>query len=554
MTFKKIIIKNMRENSRKYFFCFFVHAFVICILFLVGSILFNSRLNADAAMRTIQPTIAFSAIAMAAVSLIFLCFVWVKFISSRRAEWGFYLTLGMSIKDLQKIIAIEGRIISVLATATGMIVGFFLMIPLFLWLALMLDSALFYVSFHSVIFIVGAAVAIFFAQQLSVRQIIYGLSFIEAEKRTLSSRIIKHWSWLNQLDAFRLYGFKLGASGSLVCCASLIIAMGVFFIGTGIHTTSYDHENVYDFLPYHFMVESRGDINRVSHDELRDIVRTAGGEISDIRSLPYLDVDVFRHYGPPPIIFHHLEEQSFLVNAQAFSRFVDEDFSVERGELLVVTNHREAYARGAYFESNLRGDWPGMQFSGADTRVVFRPFANAHGNRSFLPHHAHVINTNTWVELAASSEIHELTVFNLSRGDHARVMNALIVALSVRNNLPAGIWNNSAEFALSRRDDVSLLRPISQAEPQDIHFRADSILQVFSVFSGLYFLLVAGLILYCSFAAGELKRARDVAVRVSVGLPLRECKKYLVIYSVLFFGLPFVVGGVVGVVGVLWGL
>jgi len=496
----------MKSNIHDYFLCFAASVFVMCALFLAGG----------AATWFIV-----------GFSVILLGFVWTRFIESRAQEFHAYMTLGFSLRDLQKMMFIEGGIVFAGAAA-------FWLLPLFyLWLAQMLGRPMFYVNF--ILFSFGASAVVFACQQLIISLAVRRIFSRAKPRGSALAALARLFPWVGVRRVLLLSLFKLHIAPVFI---AVLIAFSVFFITSGINSGGYDH--ILDYLPHHFTVESRAGINDVSHDDLRQIIHESGGEISHIRSLPYLDAAVFRYFGSPLGMFRHIEQQSFLVSASNFGRFTGQDFSVPPGHLLIATNNRYAYETGVYFETALRTapDAPELRFTIPQTTMIFLPFTNSYES------YAHIINDNDWHVL--SGDKNTLTMFNLSHGDHSLVMARLLEELAALNNIPASTWANPVDFAYDRRDDMLQLRPISQAQKLNIFLETNRFLLRVSVLTGLFFLTSTAMMLYCEYKTHAKKTREDIARLKTAGLTTAEYRRYLISRTILMF-LPIVLGVVVGI-------
>lgn len=123
MTFRHIILQNLRHNAKKYLSYLFVNSFIVTVLFLYGSLLFNDNLAQNTAVKTANLYINIAAVAISVFCVVFVTYTGVYFVKSRGREFGVYLTLGMNSRDLIKMIWIETAVIIFGSVVCGFLGG-----------------------------------------------------------------------------------------------------------------------------------------------------------------------------------------------------------------------------------------------------------------------------------------------------------------------------------------------------------------------------------------------------------------------------------------------
>lgn len=123
MTFKDIALKNFKFNARKYFAYFLCTTFSIIILFMYGTLLFNNEI-VNAVKETVVYTMMMIAFVVVGIfSLFFISYSQSSFMKSRSKEFGLFLTLGMTKKDINRIIVIENLIVALISLTIGLMSG-----------------------------------------------------------------------------------------------------------------------------------------------------------------------------------------------------------------------------------------------------------------------------------------------------------------------------------------------------------------------------------------------------------------------------------------------
>jgi len=186
MTFRDIARKNLRFNIRKFASYFLVNAFVVCTLFLFGSLLFNDTINNDPVMQGMRILVVIGSVIITVFAIIFLIYTGFYFVRSRGREFGVYLTLGMTHKDLSRMAVAESVIIFAGATTLGIGVGLLFGNLFFLIVGRILEipGNIFQLSIMTFLFSLGTLVAAFLVQLGMIAVFIRRLSIVNITKAT----------------------------------------------------------------------------------------------------------------------------------------------------------------------------------------------------------------------------------------------------------------------------------------------------------------------------------------------------------------------------------
>lgn len=123
MSFQSIMKKNMLFHIRKYVSIYIVYALIVMLLFLFASLLYN-----EAVIQALRPTPFYQNLQMAlamiaAFSAIFITYATLSFLQYRGQEFGTYITLGMTSKQLLRLLRFEQVIITGISLITGLLSG-----------------------------------------------------------------------------------------------------------------------------------------------------------------------------------------------------------------------------------------------------------------------------------------------------------------------------------------------------------------------------------------------------------------------------------------------
>ena len=125
MTFKDIVLKNFKFNVRNYLSYFLCTTFSIMLFFIYATMLTNKALvgNGDGMENFSALIFYISLVAIGAFSIFFINYAHTSFIKTRYKEFGVYMTLGMTSKDIQKIILLENLAVMSASLVTGVFSG-----------------------------------------------------------------------------------------------------------------------------------------------------------------------------------------------------------------------------------------------------------------------------------------------------------------------------------------------------------------------------------------------------------------------------------------------
>ncbi|OJU11575.1 MAG: hypothetical protein BGN88_13860 [Clostridiales bacterium 43-6] len=123
MKFSTIAIKNFKVNLKKYLSYFLCSSFSIMLFFMYATLLFNKSLKDGGEKEVINIIFFMSLTVIALFSVFFINYAHTAFVKSRYKEFGIYMTLGMTSKDIRKIILIENSFIIASSFVTGLVSG-----------------------------------------------------------------------------------------------------------------------------------------------------------------------------------------------------------------------------------------------------------------------------------------------------------------------------------------------------------------------------------------------------------------------------------------------
>lgn len=123
MTFSSIIRKNFSYNFNKFISFYFVNSLIIAMLFMYGSLIYNPSILDSIGKTTLYETVNMALLGIVLFSVVFITYTNISFLKNRGKEFGVYLTLGMTTKDLTKVIFVENLGIMSASLITGVLTG-----------------------------------------------------------------------------------------------------------------------------------------------------------------------------------------------------------------------------------------------------------------------------------------------------------------------------------------------------------------------------------------------------------------------------------------------
>lgn len=124
MTFWQFAFKNVTRNSRAYFAYFLSSSFSIAVFFSFAVYLFHPKLQNFSMISEISGLMIFSEVVIVLFSFFFLLYSIGSFLKVRKKQFGILSVLGISKKQLHRLVFTENMLIGILSIFFGMQFGF----------------------------------------------------------------------------------------------------------------------------------------------------------------------------------------------------------------------------------------------------------------------------------------------------------------------------------------------------------------------------------------------------------------------------------------------
>ncbi|BAE85466.1 FtsX-like permease family protein [Desulfitobacterium hafniense] len=526
MTFRHIVGKNLKYNLGRFLSYLFVNSFVVAVLFLYGSLLFNETLAQNGSFRAASAYIQAAAYAILLFAIVFVTYTGIYFVKSRSREFALYLTLGMTDRDLIRMIHMESLVIVAGSMVMGVLSGLLLSRLFYMILGRILGftgvsySDIYYIDYRTFGLSLGVFILVFLFNMLFTNIFIRRLSIAQLMKSSSTKGIAKsrpvigaiaavacifstfflheflaRREWARAMtshdpvliplltfavvivslyfviafgiDILRFFskrfpGFynrhilTLGSLGHrffsykvTLYIVSLLIFVAIYFMGMGTSIYTYNDKTLEEFVPYDFMIETRGDLNKISPEKIKGIVEGSGGVLGTFSPLEFAgcqnyrnSVDGFRN----DYLEYHRD--SMVISESEFNRHMGLQLDVQPDELLLVYNSsahaqesitydtvitvepwREGVTQAEAFGANptdmdtfigTLGERKHLVYDRDKTSKMHAPFIDSYGNIEYAGVLANVIDDKVYGELEAETET--VYLFNLKSGDGAKVL------------------------------------------------------------------------------------------------------------------------------------
>lgn len=243
MTFRDVAIKNFKGNILRYITYFLCNSFIIMTFFMYSTLMFNEKLsNSSEIEKGVIDVFIIPSTVLLVFSIIFISYTHFTFIKARKKEFGIFMNLGMSIKDIRKIILYENYLIGASSMILGTISGLIFSRLFFLVIINLLDvtgveysigfkNFSYSIGIFAVLFLVNLAITIMSTSGFEI------IKLLKTEREIRVNRFNSPFLGISALViiigfSIRLYsGFSRGdANGRLLFESIVIICISLYVV------------------------------------------------------------------------------------------------------------------------------------------------------------------------------------------------------------------------------------------------------------------------------------------------------------------------------------
>ncbi|WP_071130756.1 ABC transporter permease [Enterococcus timonensis] len=129
MNFRQLIWRNISRNTQTYGSYFLSSVYSVFVFFIFGLLYFHPQLqnnlpaNSDTISALAKMGLGVSQVVIIVLSIIFLWYSFANFLSARKRDLAIYLMLGMSPKNLRKMVVGENLTLGSMAIFSGVLLG-----------------------------------------------------------------------------------------------------------------------------------------------------------------------------------------------------------------------------------------------------------------------------------------------------------------------------------------------------------------------------------------------------------------------------------------------
>ena len=239
MRFKDIAIKNFKGNIKKYLVYYLCNSFIVATFFMYSVLIFNENLwTSSQVEKGVLEALVMPNVALALFSLFFISYAHSSFIRWRKKEFGVYMTLGMTVEDVRKIIIYENIIVAIGSILLGIITGLVFSRLFFIIITSLLGakSISYIISFKNFIFSIGIFSAIYLANLITTIITTYKfevINLLKAERKIQKNRFRSPYLAIIALSIILssfifLYKNISETDGGSFLCLTIIISIALY--------------------------------------------------------------------------------------------------------------------------------------------------------------------------------------------------------------------------------------------------------------------------------------------------------------------------------------
>jgi ABC-type antimicrobial peptide transport system permease subunit len=123
MTFNQLVWKMAKQNKGKYIFYYLCNSFAVMFFFMYATVYFNKRIVEVKELESIQDALAIPGVALVVFTVFFINYAHRIFTRRRRKEFGLLMGLGMSNRDIVRLLVVENGMIAAVSIVSGLLAG-----------------------------------------------------------------------------------------------------------------------------------------------------------------------------------------------------------------------------------------------------------------------------------------------------------------------------------------------------------------------------------------------------------------------------------------------
>jgi len=123
MTFNQVIWKMAKVQYKKYLFYYLCNSFAVMFFFMFSTVYFNNQIEKAKQLDGIQDALSIPGVALIVFTIFFINLAHNVFMKRRRSEFGLFMILGMTRRDISRLLVLENAAIAAASIVTGFVAG-----------------------------------------------------------------------------------------------------------------------------------------------------------------------------------------------------------------------------------------------------------------------------------------------------------------------------------------------------------------------------------------------------------------------------------------------
>ncbi len=213
MTFNQVVWRMAKVNYKKYIFYYLCNSFAVMFFFMFSTVYFNSRVEAGKQTESLQDALSIPGVALIIFTVFFISYAHNVFMKKRRSEFGLFMTLGLSRRDISKLLVLENGVIAIASIFSGILAG-------------AVFSRLFFMLLMNLIDLQGIPFHLsgkMFAYSIAAFAAVFILAVGKSLFQMLRSSVILSMKSNRFAETIKMRSPLLGAFGLLVLVGSLLV-------------------------------------------------------------------------------------------------------------------------------------------------------------------------------------------------------------------------------------------------------------------------------------------------------------------------------------------
>lgn len=352
---------------------------------------------------------------------------------------------------------------------------------------------------------------------------------------------------------------------------TLLMGMSILFMGIQISFKVGNQEIMNTVLPYDYMVESTGEYNQITEEQLEALVTDAGGEITDYVTYDFASSQIYRNQ---PNWFYNYGITTMIISEQEFNEAFGTSIDLKPEQLLIVGNGdvdfdqteinfdtyltTEDYTTGLETIAKVRGEDQSLDqflemaelenidvlsYTADNTQAMYYNFIDSYGEIEFQTVNASVVDDSVYQQIA-SPEMSTIQEFNVSGVDQEQFCSSLKTELQTINNAPDS-WQQAMPERVSH-DTIEAYQPVCKSLKTLETNKAMAMFSFTMTFISILFLIASSVVLYYKLVNDIDYEREQIKLFNKIGVNRLECEKYIKNHTAFIFFTPLILGGGIG--------